>query len=206
MTRLKKAKPLAPLVKEWPLTAAATLGSSVRARGIMLEVRAHLPAKSKQLVHFEAGSLTLRLPDGSDANVAAISAVVERTLNGIDSLPVIPREIEDILSISSSERHRWLKDGRLVSAGTRTVKLRGRARKITFHVFDPRYIEDLLDRDSMSVWREDDAIARKENRRRAAGKAAITRARRNGGGEGVDAADPEKPVGWDEFEREGFLR
>ena len=93
-----------------------------------------------------------------------------------------------------------------MSAGTRTVKLRGRARKITFHVFDPRYIEDLLDRDSMSVWREDDTIARKENRRRAAGKAAITRARRNGGGEGGDAADPEKPVGWDEFEREGFLR
>jgi len=27
------------------------------------------------------------------------------------------------------------------------VKLRGRARKITFHVFDPRHIEDVLDRD-----------------------------------------------------------
>lgn len=81
----------------------------------------------------------------------------------------IPREVEDILSITSAERHRWLKDGRLRSAGTRTVKLRGHAKRITFHVFDPRHIEDLLDRDLVSIWREDDAIASTENRRRGEG-------------------------------------
>ncbi|MGO4843255.1 hypothetical protein AB4144_64370, partial [Rhizobiaceae sp. 2RAB30] len=70
--------------------------------------------------------------------------MISVALRGIEDLPVIPREVEDILTISSVERHRWLKDSRLQSAGTRTVKLRGRARKITFHVFDPRHIEDLL--------------------------------------------------------------
>lgn len=34
------------------------------------------------------------------------------------------------------------------------MKLRGRARKITFHVFDPRVVEDILDRDLVTVWRE----------------------------------------------------
>jgi hypothetical protein len=57
--------------------------------------------------------------------------------DGIADLPIIPREIEDILTITASERKRWLEDGRLPSAGTRTGRLQGRARKITFHVFAP---------------------------------------------------------------------
>ncbi len=78
---------------------------------------------------------------------------MSKAMRDIEDLPVIRREVEDILTISSGERHRWLKDGRLQCAGTRTVKLRCRARKITFHVFDPRRIEDVLDRDLVSVWR-----------------------------------------------------
>jgi hypothetical protein len=35
---------------------------------------------------------------------------------------------------------------------TRTVKL------ITFHVFDPRVVEDILDRDLVTIWREEDAV------------------------------------------------
>lgn len=94
--------------------------------------------------------------------------MVSNTLKSIEDLPVIPREVEDILTITQTARHRWLKDGRLQSAGTRSVKLRGRARKIAFHVFDPRHIEDVLDRDLATVWREEDAMATAENRRRGA--------------------------------------
>jgi glucose/arabinose dehydrogenase len=35
------------------------------------------------------------------------------TLERIEDLPAIPREVEDILTISTTKRHRWLKDGRL---------------------------------------------------------------------------------------------
>ena len=52
-------------------------------------------------------------------------ASTSKTLDGIETLPVIPREVEDILGISTTESHRWLKDGRFPSAGTRTVNLRG---------------------------------------------------------------------------------
>lgn len=200
------------LVEEWKLSSAATLGSSVRTRGIFLEVRARLPSTAKKFLHIEARTLALRMPDDATHEFWKASVIVAKALESIESLPVIPREIEDILAISATERHRWLNDGRLRSVGTRTVKLRGRARKITFHVFDPRDVDDVLDRDLVTVWREEDALTAAENRRRAAGRAALTRSQKFGRKSGsapeeadVDAS-PGKPRGWEEFEADGFLR
>ncbi|MBB6468591.1 hypothetical protein HNQ96_004475 [Aminobacter lissarensis] len=154
----------------------------------------------------------LRVPEDDRDDYSHVVEAVSTTIVGIEDLPVIPREVEDILTITSAERHRWLKDGRLQSAGTRTVKLRGRARKITFHVFDPRHIEDILDRDMMSVWRENDAISAAENRRRAAGKAALTRAgklaRKKDPPASQGATDATSPrlKGWEEFDMDGLLK
>ena len=125
---------------------------------------------------------------------------------------MIPREIQDILSISTTERHRWLKDGRLQSAGTRTVKLRGRAKKITFHVFDPRRVEEVLNEDLVSAWREDDAIAKAENRRQAAWNRKLVREKKTAAratpvaeGSSEDRSRHQLK-GWAEFERTGLLR
>lgn len=209
--RLKKVL-LTKLIQEWTLPPAVTLGSAVRAKGILLEIRARLPSATKRLVHVEAGTIVLRVPEDADDDWRDVVAIVSDTLNGIEALPVIPREAEDILSISSAERHRWLKDGRLQSAGTRTVKLRGRARKITFHVFDPHHIEDVMDRGLPDVWREQDAVTAAENRRRAAGKAALTRAGRNLRTSSVAAKPKEQGgdepdlKGWEEFDLHGLLR
>jgi hypothetical protein len=200
------------LVEEWKLSSAATLGSSVRARGIFLEARARLPSGAKKFLHIEARTLALRMPSDATDEFRMASAIVAKVLEDIESLPVIPREIEDILAISATERHRWLKDGRLRSVGTRTVKLRGRARKITFHVFGPRDVEDLLDRDLVSVWREQDAITAADNRRRAAGKAALVRSRKKNRKPAPASDDPDgedshrKLRGWDDFEGDGLLR
>ena len=209
----KKKPPAAPhLTREWTLPAAATLGSSVRAKGILLEIRAHLPAALKKSIDIRGAVVVLGLPEGGDADFRTVSTVVDKTLNGIESLPVIPREIQDILTISTSERHRWLKDGRLPSAGTRTVKLYGRAKKITFHVFDPRRVEEILDRDLVSEWREDDIITRQENRQRAREAAAFTRLQKKAAQSmpatetGRDEASGQKLQGWDEFAASGLLR
>jgi hypothetical protein len=148
---------------------------------------------------------------GAVSEFSAASALISKALEGIERLPVIPREIEDILGISSTERHRWLKDGRLPSAGTRTVNLRGRARKITFHVFDPRVVEDILDRHVVDTWREEDVEAAAEKRRRATWKAKLTRDRTKAG-EASPEADSQtdddrfKLRDWAEFERGGLLR
>ncbi|MBY5336428.1 hypothetical protein HFO99_21290 [Rhizobium leguminosarum] len=200
------------LVKTWVLPPSATQGSSIRAKGILLELRARLPVASKKSLDIEQGELTLSMPASAKAEFHAVASVVASTLQDIESLPIIPREIQDILSIKTSERHRWLKDGRLPSAGTRTVKLRGRARKITFHVFDPRVVEDLLDRGAVEEWREKDAAAAAENRRRAAYKAKLTRSLKKVRGVKADAvAGPDEAAraelaGWEEFGRDGLLR
>jgi hypothetical protein len=199
------------LSKEWTIPSAARLGSSVRSKGIFLEVRARLPAAARNSLSVKAGELTLRMPSSAASEFSAASAVVSKALEDIERLPVIPREIEDILGISSTERHRWLKDGRLPSAGTRTVKLRGRAKAVTFHVFDPRVVEDILDRNVIDAWREGDAEIAAENRRRAAWKAKLARVRKDGGeplsrSKSETEADRFKLRGWAEFERDGLLR
>jgi hypothetical protein len=199
-------------VAEWPLSPAATLGSAVRAKGILLEARAHIPFPARKFLDVEAGRLVLGVPQDSKDVFHHVIESVARTVRHSESLPVIPREVEDILTITSGERHRWLKDNRLRSAGTRTVKLRGRARAITFHVFDPRHIEDVLDRDLVSIWRQDDATAAAENTRRAAGKAAQVRAgklarKKEASSQGKKPADASPGLeGWDDFDREGLLR
>ena len=210
MRNSRKPDVTAKLTKEWRLPATATLGSSVRTKGIFLEVRAHLPSETKKLLHVETGMLTVRLLEGSAQGFQSTCGIVSNMLEGIEDLPVIPREVEDILSITATERHRWLKDGRLQSAGTRTVKLRGRARKITFHVFDPRHIEDVLDRDLVTVWREEDAVAAAENRRRAAGRAALKRAIKSAAGaarkDPLDQDSRQDLQNWEEFLSDGLLR
>lgn len=191
----------------WALPFSATLGSLVRAKGIFQATRLRLPSAARKALSYKASELTLDLsglPDG-EGLVAAVSKV----LDGIEARQVLPREIEDILGIKPTERHRWLKDGRLKSAGTKTVKLRGRG-KITFHVFDPELVEDLLNRDAVIDWREEDKATASENRRRAAWKAKLSKLVK---GDGVPAGEATidengRPnlVGWEEFERTGLLR
>ena len=116
------------------------------------------------------------------------------------------------MTISTAERHRWLKDGRLQSAGTRTVKLRGRAKKITFHVFNPLHIEEVLDRDLVAVWRENDAMTAAENRRRSIAKSALRRAQKriNQTTFALDNSSHEverqQLEVWEEFQSDGLLR
>lgn len=139
-----------------------------------MQVRAQLSKNLQKALTVKAGELSLRMPHGSDESFAVASKIVEKALEGIETRAVIPREIEDILGISTTERRRWLADGRLPSLGTRTMKLRGRG-TITFHVFDPRLVEDILDRNLVDTWREDDAEKAAENRRRAAWKRRLKR-------------------------------
>lgn len=197
------------LIKTWELPTSATLGSAVRSKGIVQEIRAKLPITVRKAVTLEAKTVTLTAPCSLRTTFRAAVKIVDETLDDIAALPIIPREIEDILVITSTERRRWLNDGRLTSAGTRTVRLRGRAKKITFHVFEPALIEDLLDRDIVTIWREQDKMTAAENRRHAAMKTKMLR--------GVKAKNAAKPksdsgivetklVGWEDFIADGFLK
>src|SRR5690606_24576202 len=91
MRRQPKQRPATRLVKEWPLPPLATLGSAVRARGILLEVRSRLPMATRKLLDIETGSLVLRAPDDDDCDYSDPVDSVTDTLIGIEGLPVIPR-------------------------------------------------------------------------------------------------------------------
>lgn len=207
-TKLKSDDP--ELIKEWSLPVEATLGSAVRVKGILQEIRSRLPPAVRKSLDMQSGELVLVMPETSKTAFRVTSSIISDSLQGIADLPIIPREIEDILGITASQRKRWLEDGRLPSAGTRTVRLQGRARRITFHVFDPRVVEDLLDRGAVDEWREEDAAAKAENRRRAAYQAKLTRTLKKQ--EKRKQADPDTDDaviglnGWDEFGSTGLLR
>ncbi len=209
-TKKKNASDDPELIREWPLPVTATLGSTVRVKGILQEIRSRLPSAVRKALDMQGGALTLIMPEVSKATFRATSSAVSKALEDIAELPIIPREIEDILTITTSERKRWLDDGRLPSAGTRTVRLQGRARQITFHVFDPRVVEDLLDRGAVDEWREEDVAAKAENRRRAAYQAKLTRSLKKQGNTKRAKQDGDEPAtglsGWDEFGSDGLLR
>lgn len=84
-----KAHDDAELIKEWSLSPAATLGSSVRAKGILLEIRARLPSTVRKSLDIEAGVLTLAMPETDKIGFHAASTVVSNAL-GIEALPLIP--------------------------------------------------------------------------------------------------------------------
>jgi hypothetical protein len=199
------------LIRTWTLSPAATMGSSVRAKGILQELQSRIPAASKKSLALDGGDVVLAMPASEKAVFNAAAAVVAKSMEDVETLPVIPREIQDILTIKAGERHRWLADGRLPSAGTRTVRLNGRARRITFHVFDPKVVEDLLDRGVIDEWREEDAEAKAENRRKAAYKAKLTRSLKKAAKTKKVNKEKSDDValqlrGWEEFDVDGLLR
>jgi hypothetical protein len=208
MPKTEKSK--IELIKTWTLSPAMTLGSSVRAKGILQEIHARLPASSKKSVTLDGSELSLAMPASGKSAFNAAVGIVSAVMDEAETFPVIPREIQDILVIKTSERHRWLADGRLPSAGTRTVRLAGRARQITFHVFDPKVVEDLLDRAAVDEWRVEDAEAKAEKREKAAYQRKIERSpKKQKPGKKIDRnVDDDAPElrGWEQFDRDGFLR
>lgn len=200
------------LIRTWTLPAAVTMGSAVRAKGVLQEIQARLPASLKKSISLEGIDLILAMSASDKTAFNAAAAIATKVVAEAVNLPVIPREIEDILTIKTSERHRWLADGRLQSAGTRTVRLNGRARQITFHVFDPKVVEDLLDRAVVEEWRVQDAEAKAEKRERAAYQAKLTRSLKNEARKRSKTPNnTSKPSdlkldGWEEFDADGLLR
>lgn len=206
----KHEKNTVELIRTWTLPVAVTMGSSVRAKGILQEIQARLPAISKKAITLDGSDLILAMRAEEKAVFNAAVLVVSKALDDAPLLPVIPREIEDILGMKTSERHRWLADGRLRSAGTRTVRLAGRARQITFHVFEPKVVDELLNRGAVDEWRVEDAEAKAEKRLHAAYQAKLTRlSKKNKRSKTVDksADDPGPPLrGWEDFDLDGLLR
>lgn len=205
---MSKSKPAAAFTRSFALPTTATLGSALRAKGLLQELRARLGGKAHRALALDGMALTLSMGEEDEDAFSALETRLAALLPPLDSLPVLPREIEDILTITTSERRRWLEDGRLVSAGTRTIRLRGRAKAITFHVFDPRQVEALLDQGTVDTWREDDVLAREENRQKAAERRRLTKRVKASRDESINRErSPANDLkGFEQFFKDGLLR
>lgn len=199
------------LLATWSLSPAVTLGSAVRAKGILQEIQARLPATARKAVVLDGNAIRLVMSAAEKTAFTRAAAIASSIVAEAEALPIIPREIQDILAITASERRRWLADGRLVSAGTRTVRLAGRARQITFHVFNPKVVEDLLDRGAVDEWRVEDAEATAEKRQRAAYETRLKRQSKKNEKAKSKAVtfvneDTDHLSGWADFDRDGLLK
>ena len=77
-------------------------------------------------------------------------------------------------------------------------------------MFDPKVVEDLLDRGTIEEWRVEDAEAKVEKRRKAAYQAKLTRSKKaDKRSKKVELRldDTASPLsGWEEFDIDGLLR
>ena len=83
MVRNKKETADLSLTAVWTLQSAATLGSSVRARGILLELRARLSPPTRKSLDISANVLTLAMPENAKDDFRTASAIISKALQGI---------------------------------------------------------------------------------------------------------------------------
>lgn len=67
-------------------------------------MRARLPMFSKKSLVLESGELVLAMPAEAKTEFHAAAGIVSATMKDIETIPVIPREIQDILTIKPGER------------------------------------------------------------------------------------------------------
>jgi hypothetical protein len=60
------------LIRTWTLSAAITMGSSVRAKGLLQEIQARLPSACRKTISLEGADLVLAMP--ADARPAFTAA------------------------------------------------------------------------------------------------------------------------------------
>lgn len=72
---------------------------------------ARLAFSDRKRLTVEAGQVRLSFDAGEDKRLEAAAAVIASVLDRIDALPVLLREIEDVLTILAGERVKWLKNG-----------------------------------------------------------------------------------------------
>lgn len=93
--------------------------------------------------------------DVSIDEIAGICAEVEKKLQKLRLKPLSSKAVESILSISSTERRRWSKDGRLPHVGTTLIKL-GKS-KVSFFLYSPLDIQaHLREPKIIAGWRSND--------------------------------------------------
>lgn len=133
---------------------ALTTGSEERATEAMRLVRKSL-RKAKCGVDHQFDHIQITQNGLPSDEFGEICSAVERKLEKLRLKPLSSRAVEEILSISSGERRRWSKDGRLPHVGNALIKL-GK-KQLSLFLYSPVDVQVILrNPDTVLRWRQED--------------------------------------------------
>ena len=100
-------------------------------------------------------SRAVLFPEGDEESAKQLVRSVNEVLTKIAHKPISQRRVESLLDITSAERRRWSKDGRLKPSGSARIR---RGSLISLPTYSPVMIEQLLKSPAiLADWRAFDA-------------------------------------------------
>ena len=132
-----------------------TCGSSQRALQAIRLVKTIFRQGVDCIVTLSEGGISIACPVANVAEILQLCSVAARRLARLQQEPLTAKMVEKMLSITSAERRRWSKDGRLSTAG-RAFFSNGK-NQITLFMYPPDTIRRLLDQpNQIAEWRQRD--------------------------------------------------
>ena len=134
-----------------------TAGSERRARRAMRIVRSAFKRLKYREIRDHDEGITVQILHADDVSIQHMVATVDQKLGYLAQEFLTTKMVEEILGITSRERTRWSKDGRLPNSGRASFK-RGQNR-VSLFTYSPVAIADLTKHPELIAnWREMDAM------------------------------------------------
>jgi hypothetical protein len=135
---------------------ALTLGSALRGRDICNRVKTKLKQARPIMRSSDGEPIAARFDLEALDKLTSIVPVIDVMLDGFSKERLTPRMVEEILGISSVERRRWTKDGRLPKSGMASFR-RGQ-QSFYLYLHPPDKIARLAANPAIiAQWRDEDA-------------------------------------------------
>jgi hypothetical protein len=143
---------------------ALTLGSAVRSRDVGNRVKVKLKRLHPLTLRIHNERITAQFDIGDEGKLEAVVADIDLMLDRYVNERLTSRMVEEILGITSAERRRWTKDGRLPKSGMASFR-RG-LQSFYLYLHPPKEIGQLAnDPDLIARWRNEDAARSSELQR-----------------------------------------
>ncbi len=135
---------------------ALTAGSALRSQQAIRVVRSALKRLKNRKIHDNKEGLVAQIFHSDHAQIQQVVTALDQKLADFAEEPLTTKIVEEILCITSKERVRWSKDGRLPNTGRASFK-RGQNR-VNLFTYSPTVVMDLAKRpETIANWRSIDA-------------------------------------------------
>jgi hypothetical protein len=135
-----------------------TCGSSQRASQAIRVVKSVFRRLQNRIVRHTERGIVIICPGAAEKDLLRLCSIAEERLVRLREEPLTPTMVEEILSISSAERRRWSKDGRIPTAGN--VLFSQGKKQVSLFVYSPEAISKLSARPGqIAGWRQRDKLA-----------------------------------------------